>query len=85
MQAYTTRVSCQDHHSIKAVASTTWAAETTISMPPNCMKVLMVSTSPVTRDTSDPRRSEAWCSTDRSWTRRKALVRKASRPSSVVR
>ncbi len=68
-----------------AVAISTCAVEMTMSSPPNCMNVLIVSTSPVTRETSEPRCSVAWCSTDRSCTRRKVLVRSASSPFSVVR
>ena len=40
------------------------------------MNVEMVSTSLVTRETSEPRRSAFWVSTDRSWTCRKARTRR---------
>ena len=49
------------------------------------MKVEIVSTSLVTRDTSDPRRSAFWVSTERSCTWRKARTRSVARPLSVVR
>ena len=83
--AYTSSVSCQDQNTISAVASSICAVETTMSRPPHCMNVLIVSTSPVTRETSDPRRSVAWCSTDRSCTRRNARTRSAASPPSVAR
>ncbi len=70
---------------MSTVASTSWAVETSTSRPPHCMKVLIVSTSLVTRETSEPRRSAAWCSTDRSCTRRNARTRSEARPFSVVR
>ncbi len=70
---------------MSAVASRSWALLMTTSSPPHCMNVLMVSTSLVTRLTSEPRRSAAWCSTDRSCTRRNARTRRAARPFSVVR
>ncbi len=70
---------------MSTVASSSWAELTSTSSPPHCMNVLTVSTSLVTRETSEPRRSAAWCSTDRSCTRRKARVRSADSPFSVVR
>ena len=45
----------------------------------------MVSTSLVTRETSEPRRSVFWVSTDRSWMCRNAAVRNVARPLSVAR
>ena len=53
---------------------------TSISSPPHCMNVEMVSTSLVTRETSDPRRSAFWVSTDRSWTCRNARTRRRRQP-----
>ncbi len=44
----------------------------------------IVSTSLVTRLTSAPRRSVFWVSTDRSCTRRNAVVRSCARPASVA-
>ncbi|CNG49533.1 Uncharacterised protein [Mycobacterium tuberculosis] len=53
--------------------------------PPDCMNWLIWSTSPVTRDTSAPRRSPLWVSIDRSWTCRNAFTRSPARPPSDVR
>src|SRR5680860_1141154 len=61
-----------------SVASSSCPMLTISRMPPHCMNWLMVSTSAVTRDTSDPRCSVAWCSTDRSWMWRKARTRSAA-------
>ncbi len=49
------------------------------------MNVEIVSTSLVTRETSAPRRSAFWVSTDRSCTCRNAFVRNVARPASVAR
>jgi hypothetical protein len=70
---------------MRTVATTSWPKLTTISSPPHCMNVEMVSTSLVTRDTSDPRRSAFCVSTDRSCTWRNARTRNDARPDSVVR
>ena len=54
----------------------------TISMiPPNWTNWLIVSTSEVTRETIEPRRSAFWVSTDRSWMCRKAVTRKVAKPA----
>ena len=52
----------------------------TSSSPPHWTNVEMVSTSLVTRETSEPRRSVVWVSTDRSCTCRKAFVRSVASP-----
>jgi len=70
---------------MSAVATTSWPAETMIISPPHCMNALIWSTSPVTRETSAPRRSLLWVSIDRSCTCRNALPRKVARPCSVDR
>lgn len=49
------------------------------------MNVEIVSTSLVTRETSEPRRSAFWVSTDRSCTCRKARICSVARPPSAVR
>ncbi len=55
----------------------------TMSMsPPNCTNIEMVSTSEVTRDTREPRRSVFWVSTDRSWMCRNARIRNVDSPFS---
>ena len=55
----------------------------TMSMsPPNWTNIEMVSTSEVTRETSEPRRSVFWVSIDRSWMCRNALIRKDDSPFS---
>ena len=53
--------------------------------PPNCTNIEMVSTSRVTRETSEPRRSVFWVSSDRSWMCRNALIRSVARPLSDAR
>ena len=50
--------------------------------PPHWTNIEMVSTSQVTRETSEPRRSVFWVSTDRSCTCRNALVRSVDSPVS---
>ena len=50
--------------------------------PPNCTNIEIVSTSDVTRETSDPRRSVFWVSIARSWMCRNALSRNVARPFS---
>ena len=70
---------------IRTVATTSWPKLTIISRPPHCMNVEIVSTSLVTRETSEPRRSAFWVSTDRSCTCRNARTRRVARPPSVVR
>ena len=50
--------------------------------PPNCTNIEMVSTSEVTRETSDPRRSVFWVSIERSWMCRNARIRSVDRPFS---
>ena len=47
-------------------------AETISMRPPHCTNIEIVSTSLVTRETSEPRRSVFWVSIDRSWTCRNA-------------
>ena len=42
------------------------------------------STSLVTRETSEPRRSDCWCSIDRSWMCRKVRVRSAASAVSLT-
>jgi hypothetical protein len=54
-------------------------------IPPHWTKVEMVSTSEVTRETSDPRRSVFCVSMDRSWICRKAVVRSVFSPASDAR
>ena len=70
---------------MRTVATMSWPRLTTSSTPPHCMNVLIVSTSLVTRETSEPRRSACWCSIDRSWTCRKARARSVASAVSVVR
>ena len=53
--------------------------------PPNCTNIEIVSTSEVTRETSEPRRSVFWVSIDRSWMCRNALSRKVDSPFSDAR
>ena len=55
------------------------------SRPPNWTNIEMVSTSDVTRETIDPRRSVFWVSIDRSWMWRKALRRSVASPDSDAR
>ncbi len=54
-------------------------------MPPNDMNCEIVSTSEVTRETSEPRRSLPWVSSVRSCTWRNALIRNVASPLSVAR
>ena len=67
------------------VATDSWSAETSSRTPPHWTNSEMVSTSLVTRDTSEPRRSVDWVSTDRSWMCRKARARSVRRPRSLDR
>ena len=67
------------------VATTSWPTLTRPSTPPHCMNTDSWSTSLVTRETSEPRRSPCWCSTDRSCTCRKARTRRPASAVSVVR
>src|SRR6478735_6103703 len=60
---------------MSTVASNSCAMLTMNMSPPNWTNIEMVSTSEVTRETSDPRRSVFWVSTDRSWMWRNALIR----------
>jgi hypothetical protein len=53
-------------------------------MPPNCRNIEIWSTSLVTRDTSEPRRSDCWCSIDRSWMCRKVRDRSDPRAFSLT-
>src|SRR5215216_5406579 len=57
------------------VATTSWPMLTRPRTPPHCMNVESWSTSLVTRETREPRRSPCWCSTERSWTWRNARTR----------
>ena len=52
-----------------------------VTTPPHWMNWVIWSMSLVTRDTIDPRRSDCWCSIDRSWMCRN--VRDRSAPSAV--
>src|SRR4030095_12823459 len=52
--------------------------------PPHCRNWLIWSTSPVTRETSEPRRSDCWCSIDRSWMWRKVRGRRPARAVSLT-
>ncbi len=54
-------------------------------IPPNCTNWLIWSTSLVTRETSEPRRSDCWCSIERSWMCRNARVRRLASAVSLVR
>ena len=67
------------------VASSSWAALRMSVSPPRWTNVEMVSTSEVTRETSDPRRSADWVSAERSWTWRKVRTRSWASPRSLVR
>ena len=67
------------------VATTSWPTLTRPSTPPHCMNTDSWSTSLVTRETSEPRRSPCWCSTERSCTCRKARTRRPASAVSVVR
>jgi hypothetical protein len=78
-------VSCHEYTAISTVATSSWPVLTMTSRPPHCMKVEIVSTSLVTRDTKEPRRSAFWVSTERSWTWRNARTRRLASPLSVVR
>ena len=60
----------------------TWPTLMTNSRPPNTRNWLTWSTSLVTRETRAPRRSVFWVSSGRSWTWRKALMRKVASPRS---
>jgi hypothetical protein len=66
------------------VATVSWPMLTSPSTPPHCMNTESWSTSLVTRETSDPRRSPCWCSTERSCTCRKARTRSPASAVSVV-
>ena len=57
------------------VATPICSTETSSMIPPHCTNSEMVSTSDVTRETRDPRRSVFCVSTDRSCTCRNACVR----------
>ena len=76
-------MSCQEYTVISTSATISWPALTRNWMPPDCMNVLIWSTSVVTRDTSVPRRSLFCVSTDRSCTWRNARVRSAASPASL--
>lgn len=70
---------------ISTVVTSSWPTEIISIRPPNCTNIEMVSTSLVTRETSDPRRSVFWVSTDRSWMCRNALSRNVASPASEAR
>ena len=70
---------------MRAVATRSWPLLTSSCSPPHCMKVLIWSTSAVTRETRAPLRSLFWVSTERSCTCRKALRRRVANPDSVAR
>ena len=82
-QTQTRIVSCQEKTAITAVTTTTCATATNSCMPPCWMNTVTVSMSLVTRLTSAPRCSACWCSSDRSCTCRKALVRTSASPRSL--
>ena len=67
---------------MSTVASNSCAMLTMNMRPPNWTNIEMVSTSEVTRETSEPRRSVFWVSTDRSWMCRNALIRRDDSPFS---
>ena len=67
------------------VATTSWPTLTRPRTPPHCMNTESWSTSLVTRETSEPRRSPCWWSTERSCTWRKARTRRPASAVSVVR
>ena len=70
---------------MSTVATAICSTETSSMIPPHCTNSEIVSTSDVTRETSDPRRSVFCVSTDRSCTCRNARVRSASSPLSLDR
>jgi hypothetical protein len=57
--SHTRTVSCHEYTAMSAVATPICRTETSSMMPPHCTNSEMVSTSDVTRETSDPRRSES--------------------------
>ncbi len=67
-----------------AVATTIWASEVMICMPPCWRNWLTVSMSVVTRAVREPRRSDCWCSIDRSWMWRKVRLRRFASAVSVT-
>src|SRR5690625_4915403 len=84
-QSHTTSARTGEYTTIATVATRSWPALRTSWRPPHWTKRETVSTSLVTRETSEPRRSAAWVSTDRSWTWRKVRVRSWARPRSLAR
>jgi len=68
---------------ITIVATIIWPTLMMKMMPPKIRNWLTWSTSLVTRLTRAPRRSVFWVSSGRSWTCRKALIRRVARPRSA--
>ena len=66
------------------MATTTWPMLMIPTMPPNTRNCETWSTSLVTRETSEPRRSVLWVSSGRSCTCRNALIRNVARPRSAA-
>ena len=58
-----------------SVVTTSWPRLISRITPPHWRNWVIWSTSLVTRETSEPRRSDCWCSIDRSCTCRNARVR----------
>ena len=69
---------------MSTVATPICSTDTRSWIPPHCTNSEIVSTSDVTRETSDPRRSVFWVSTERSCTCRNARTRRDARPASVA-
>ena len=70
---------------MRTVASVIWATLIMSIRPPNWTNIEIVSTSDVTRETSEPRRSVFCVSIDRSWMWRNALSRNVASPLSEER
>src|SRR5439155_17019188 len=82
---YTTSVSAHEYQAITTVAITNCPQATNSITPPHWRNWLIWSMSLVTRDTSAPRRSDCWCSIDRSWMCRKVRVRSPASAVSLTR
>jgi hypothetical protein len=80
----TTSVSCHEYTNMTRVDTMSWPDESSRSTPPVCRNWEIWSTSLVTRDTIEPRRSACWCSIDRSCTCRKVRARSAARAVSLT-
>ena len=78
---YTTSVRGHEYRAITTVVMVSCPKLTSRITPPHWRNWLIWSTSPVTRDTSEPRRSLCWCSIDRSWMWRNVRART---PASAV-